>query len=104
MSKDELLFAIKDIIVDHQGKDNQISADEIGPMVGIYEDATHVQTRASILKTIEKFKLPVAASSRGYYLIKDEKELEEYMSRIDNRIFEMENRKTLVEAAFRDYY
>ncbi len=71
MSSDPQLLKIKEILEKHLGKGNQISAGAIGPQIGINEDATHVQTRGLILQTIEEFNLPVAAGSRGYYLIKE---------------------------------
>ena len=104
MSTDSQLHKIKKIIENHRGKKNQISAGEIGPQIGIHEDATHVQVRGLILQVIERFNLPVAGGNRGYYLIKDQSELEEYLRNIDGRIDEMQKRKNLVEEAFRKYY
>lgn len=104
MQGDAQLERIKEILETHRGKENQISAGDIGPQIGIREDATHVHVRGLILQVIERFRLPVAASSRGYYLIKDKHELEEYLRNIDGRIAEMQIRKNLVEEAFRTYY
>ena len=104
MVSDTRLRKIKEILEKHRGKNSQISAGVIGPQVGIEEDATHVQARGLILQAIQEFKLPVAAGSRGYYLIKDKNELEEYIRNIDGRINEMKKRKNLVQNAFEDYY
>jgi hypothetical protein len=104
MSSDARTQKIQKILENHRGKSNQISAGEIGQQIGIDEDATHVQVRGLILQTIEKFHLPAAASSRGYYLISNKKELEEYLGGIDGRIQEMERRKALVQDAFDHYY
>lgn len=104
MLSDARLHRIKEILEKHRGKDNQISAGEIGPQIGINEDAIHVQVRGLILQAIEEFRLPVAAGNRGYYLIKDEGELKEYLSGIDGRIREMGKRKELVQDAFNNYY
>jgi len=94
MASDVRLRKIKKILEKHCGKSNQISAGAIGPQIGIDEDATHVQARGLILRTIEELNLPVAAGSRGYYLIKDKNELQEYISSIDGRIREMEKGRT----------
>ena len=100
MTSDNQLLRIKEILESHRGKENQISSGKIGPQIGIYEDATHVQVRSLIRNAIEKLKLPVGGGSRGYYLIKDDNELEEYYIRnIDNRINKMQKRKDLVESA-----
>ena len=104
MSLDSRLQMIKEILENHQGKNNQISAGEIGRQIGIDEDATHVQTRGLILETIEQLKLPVAGGNRGYYLISNREELDEYLNGIDGRIQEMTKRKNLVQNAFESYY
>ena len=104
MSTDALLNRIKEILEDHVGKENQISSGDIGPEIGIHEDATHVQVRGLIREAIEKFNLPVGGSSRGYYLIKNENELKQYTESMDRRIDKMQRRKELIEEAFEDYY
>jgi len=104
MTSANQLSRIKNILENHRGKNNQISAGKIGPQIGIHEDATHVQVRSLIRDAIEKLNLPVGGGSRGYYLIKDENELREYITNIDNRINEMQKRKDLVESAFKEYY
>ncbi len=88
----------------HIGKENQISSGEIGPALGIHEDATHVQVRSLIHETIEKLKIPIGGGNRGYYLIKDEEELRNYTEGIDSRVNEMQKRKNMVEEAFRNHY
>jgi len=104
MASNDQLNRIKEILEDHVGKENQISSGDIGPEIGIHEDATHVQVRGLIRDAIEKFSLPVGGSSRGYYLIKDEDELKQYTDSIDKRIEKMQGRKDLIEQAFEDYY
>ncbi|MBE0558971.1 MAG: hypothetical protein IH628_17220 [Proteobacteria bacterium] len=98
------LYEIKDILEKHRGKKNQISAGDIGTQIGINEDATHVQVRSLIRQTIEELQLPVAAGNRGYYLINNREELDEYLHGIDGRIKEMKTRKQLVWDAFESYY
>ena len=104
MASDAQLNRIKEILENHVGKEDQISSGEIGPEIGIHEDATHVQVRNLIREAIEKLRLPIGGGNRGYYLIKDEDELRQYTESIDNRINEMQRRKDLIEEAFVDYY
>ncbi|MBW1699652.1 MAG: hypothetical protein JRH18_17215 [Deltaproteobacteria bacterium] len=104
MASDTQLHKIKEILENHIGKENQISSGEIGPEIGIYEDATHVQVRNLIREAIEKLRLPIGGGNRGYYLIKDRNELRQYTASIENRISEMQRRKDLIEEAFDDYY
>lgn len=104
MASDMQLNRIKKIIEDHVGRENQISSGDIGPKIGIHEDATHVQVRSLIREAIAKLHLPIGGGSRGYYLIKDENELQHYTKSIDHRINEMQRRKELIEKAFEAYY
>jgi hypothetical protein len=104
MQGDAQLDKIKEILETHRGKENQRSAGDIGLQIGIREDAKHVKVSGLILQAIERFRLPVATSSRGYYLIKDRHELGEYLRNIDGRIAKMQKRKHLVEEAFETYY
>jgi len=104
MATVEQLNRIKEIIQNHIGKENQISSGEIGPALGIHEDATHVQVRSLIRETIEKLKIPIGGGNRGYYLIRNEEELQKYTEGIDSRVNEMQRRKDMVEEAFRNYY
>ena len=46
------LTQIKEILKDHVGKENQISAGDIGPQIGVYEDPTHTKARKLILDFI----------------------------------------------------
>ena len=76
MSTDAHLNRIKEILEDHVGKENQISSGDIGPEIGIHEDATHVQVRGLIREAIEKFNLPVMYKDIGF-------ETEDFMARIE---------------------
>ena len=60
--------------------------------------------RDLIRETIETYNLPVAGSSRGYYLIENDVELKEYLKNIDGRIDEMQKRKKMVKDAYAKYY
>ena len=103
MAMDQL-NRIKEILENHVGKENQISSGDIGPEIGIHENATHVQVRNLIREAIEELKIPVGGSNRGYCLSKNEAELKQYTDSIDKRIEKMQRRKELIEQAFEDYY
>lgn len=49
MPSDARTQKIKEILEKRRGKNKQISADEIGHLIGIDEDVTHVQVRGLIL-------------------------------------------------------
>jgi hypothetical protein len=104
MSPTAQLRKIKEILERHRGKGTQVSAGDIGPEIGIREDATHVQVRGLILDAIQQYGLPVAGGSRGYYLISNQSELQAYLANIDGRIEEMQKRRDFVSRAFKKYY
>lgn len=80
----------------HNGKRNPITSAEIARILGIVEDDTHAQTRALILECTEKYALPLAANNRGYYLISDQQEYDEYMVNLDSRSAGIEGRKRII--------
>lgn len=91
-----MLEQIKDILLLHNGKKNSITSAEIARILGIVEDDTHAQTRALILECAEKYGLPLAANNRGYYLISDQREYDEYMANLDSRSAGIEERKRII--------
>ena len=91
-----MLEQIKEILLLHYGKKNPITSAEIAKLLNIIEDDTHAQTRSLILECAQKYKLPLAANNRGYYLISNEQEYEEYMANLDSRSAGIEQRKQII--------
>ena len=91
-----MLEQIKEILLCHSGKRNPITSAEIAKALGIVEDDTHAQTRALILECAEKYELPLAAYNRGYYLISNQQEYDEYMANLDSRSAGIEERKRII--------
>lgn len=104
MVSNQTLLEIKNILEKHKGKANQISAGKIAEMLNLRQEDTHIAPRTLILKAIKQFNIPVAGSSKGYYLITGQEELEEYMSSIDGRIEKIKDRKSTVKEAFKKYH
>lgn len=98
------LETIKEILEDHPGKANQISSGEIGRLIGIKEDATHIRVRTLIRDAIKKYGIPVGGSHKGYYMIQNEDELDNYCQNIDKRIQKMNQRKDIVVLSFKNYH
>lgn len=96
-----MLEQIKDILLQHKGRQNPVTSAEIASKIGIIEDDTHAQTRALILECAEKYELPLAASNRGYYLILNQQEYDEYMDNLDLRLAGIEERKRIITKNFK---
>ncbi len=95
------LEQVRDILEEHRGKKNKITSAKIAKMIDIDEDDTHSKSRRLIEDAIEEYGLPVAADSRGYFMIETEDELEEYMENLDARIDGIKDRKKVVTKNFR---
>lgn len=104
MRNDQALLKIKKIIEKHKGKGNQISSGKIAKMLNLKQEDTHIEPRTLILEAIKKFNIPAAGGSKGYYLITNKEELEEYINSIDRRIKKIEDRKLIIKKAFKKYY
>lgn len=91
-----MLERIKEIMEEHIGKRNVITSAEIADILGIDEDDTHASTRDLLLQAAEAYNLPLAANNRGYYLIDNETEFEEYMTSLDSRIEGINRRKNII--------
>lgn len=97
-----MIKRIRDILLLHEGKRNPITSAEVAKKVGITEDDTHAKSRALILKCAKQYNLPLAASNKGYYLIVEQEEYEEYMNNLDVRSAGIEERKRIITKNFKE--
>lgn len=94
---------IKNILLEHQEKENRITSSEIAIFLGIVEDDTHAKTRSLILESAKKHKLPLAANTTGYYLITNSKEFNDYIANLNSRIAGIEERKQIITENYNNY-
>ncbi|MBX8636164.1 MAG: hypothetical protein KIY09_06970, partial [Thermoplasmata archaeon] len=69
-------------------------------MLGLDDADGRPNTRGLITDVIRKKKLPLAASSHGYYVIRDADQLKENNKQLDRRKIGIENRKVLINSVF----
>jgi len=98
----KMLEQIRDMLALHEGKRNPITSAEIAKKLHIVEDDTHAQTRALILECAIQYNLPLAAGNKGYYLIADQEEYNEYMNNLDSRNAGIEERKRIITKNFKE--
>lgn len=87
---------IRDLIVEHVGKENALNASEIAERVGIDEGDTYSRTRRYLTEILED-GVPLASSPHhGYWVVENQDELDNYVGalgrrarRIDNRIIKV---------------
>lgn len=96
------LELIRDILNSHIGKSNKVTSSQIAEQIGIQEDATHAKTRALIIEATKKYKLPLAANNRGYFLINTKSEYNEYIENLNSRIAGIEERKKIITDNYKE--
>jgi len=102
--EEERLRAIKEILLNHKGKENSITASKIGQSLNIPEDDTVSTTRSLITKLIKNQGLPIGANETGYYLIQTEEELNECTRYLNYRIYGIYDRINRLISNFNKYY
>jgi hypothetical protein len=101
--EEERLKAIREILLNHRGKADAITASTIGNALGIPENDTVSTTRKLITKLV-KDGLPIGAHDNGYFLIENEDELNEYMQRLNGRIYGIYTRMNHIITNFNNYH
>jgi hypothetical protein len=84
--EEERLRQIREILLNHKGKQNAIASSKIAKMLGIPENDTVATTRSLITKLIKNSYLPIGSSENGYYIMQTEEELNEVMQDLNGRI------------------
>lgn len=103
--EDEQMKQIEEILLKHVGTKNAISARKIAKKVGINDNDTFVHTRMLIRKLMKNRQLPIGATTeRGYFIIRNKKELTNYAKLLDKRIHGISTRKFRAIVYFENYY
>ncbi len=98
-----MIEQINVILRQHKGKKNRITASSIAAKIGIVENATYAKTRALILECAKTHKLPLAADTKGYYLITNKKEYDDYIENLNSRIAGIEERKRIITKNYEEW-
>lgn len=99
----ELLDRLQALMMDHRGPDNTISSGQIAEMLDIDDGEAQPKTREAIRTLSEERGVPIASTSRGYFLIETEGQLNDYLERLDSRIAGIQQRKQTVMDAWGDH-
>lgn len=90
---DNDLVRVAAILADHRGKDNPITSGEIADATDLDTHDSTPKTRGVIRELTEDYGLPIAASTKGYYLISDGLEASEYLRDLEGRMRGIQKRK-----------
>lgn len=101
MSHDEeqVKAQVKEIILDHRGRDNQISSREIDEQVDIDSVGSFPNTRAVVRDLILEDQIPIVSGGNGYFVIETEDELQNYIDSLEGRMLSIADRKYGVRRA-----
>lgn len=93
---DGIKAEIREILLEHVGKENAIHSGEIAERVGVEDDDTHVRAREYLTELVED-GVPLASSTaHGYWIIANQDELDNYIGSLERRARNIDNRKLKV--------
>lgn len=101
--EEERLGKIRKIILEHKGKNNAITSGKIATALGIPDNDTVATTRSLITKLIRE-GLPIGAHDNGYFLIENQEELNEYIRKLNDRIYGIYDRINRLISIYNEYY
>ena len=101
--EEERLREIRNILLNHKGKQNAIPSSKIAKMLGIPENDTVATTRGLITKLIKNTCLPIGSSENGYYIMETEEELNEVIQDLNGRILGIYDRTNRLISNFNEY-
>jgi hypothetical protein len=87
------LVKVAAILADHRGKDNPITSGEIAEVTDLDTHDSTPKTRGVIRTLTEDYGLPIAASTKGYYMIANGAEASEYLRDLEQRMRGVQKRK-----------
>jgi hypothetical protein len=103
--EEKLLAEIEAILLKRIGKKNAIKARDIAKKVGIQDKDTFITTRMLIRKLMKNKQLPIGAlDGGGYFIIENQKELNDYAKMLDRRANGITTRKARAIVYFENYY
>lgn len=94
---EDKLDQIREIILEREGKENAIFSSEIAEEVGIDEGDTYSKTRKYLRHLLNEEGIPIASNTgKGYWLIANQEELDNYVGSLERRARGIDNRKVSV--------
>ena len=94
---------IKDILLQHKGKENAITSKEVSRKMGFLMEDTQAVSRKAIWKTAEEYGLPLVSCNRGYFIAETDDEIAEYNSNIQSRIDGMEETRKMANHNYQEW-
>lgn len=96
----DLLDALEEELQDHSGPEEAVSSSELAERITGEDTEANPKTREAIRVLVEERAMPIAASHRGYFLIENEQQLDEYLEQLRARKVGIETRIQLTTQAW----
>lgn len=94
---------VKNLLLEHRGRGNEISSREINDAVGLDDIGSFPQTRQLVRDIIEEEQIPVIGGGNGFYVAETEEEVASALSTLDSRITSTAKRKMLLQRAVEEW-
>ncbi len=101
---DEEIETVRRMLLNHWGRDDQISSREINQVIEVDNVESFPTTRKIVRNRLMEDGLPVASGGDGYYLIKSQEELENEIESINGRVAKILQRRMKVAEAAADHH
>lgn len=97
------LELVRQLLEQHRGKGNEISAGDIERLLGYPRDDTHVKGRKLVKQCAKQFGMPISGDASGYFLMTNESELNEYKANLQSRKKKIDEREKIMEINFKGW-
>lgn len=92
---------IRDILLQHKGKANAITAKKISNKMGFSMEDTQSVCRRAIRETVKIYEIPLVSCNKGFFIANTDEEIEEYNSNIQSRIDEMKKTRNMANKNYK---
>lgn len=100
---DEQYEQVKEMVLNHRGRSNQISSREINEVVELDTVGSFPQTRQCIRDIMFQERIPIIGGGNGYYIAETEQEIADAFDTLDNRILNTAERKMALRRAANEW-
>ena len=94
---------VRELLLEHKGKGNEISSREINEVVGLDSVGSFPQTRKCVRDVMLQERIPVIGGGNGYYVAETEEEVKNALDTLESRILNTTERKMLLQRAAQEW-
>lgn len=92
-----------EILLQHQGKGNEITSRELNSELNLDTVGSFPQTRTLIRDIMFEERIPIIGGGNGYYVAKTEQEVQDALDTLESRITNTAERRMVLQRAAEDW-